>query len=522
MEFIIDHENYRGMPLARKPNGEITWICAGKSELGKMREAWWKSKAQSLRLPTSGKWIARVAKANHPTKMKICQTCGRELSIEYVYPTKNLIKRFNRIPGCEDIFRYEDFLSIDQVIHIIINEIGTRGFKALSEIFDIPSYIGRTEREYYEYIYENFIVTERGFLSPGAMSNAPDRLDGFHSYNICCRSKEDTGRHKENLSRYSEDRRAYEHWADGDWKAASWLMNQSGYGKCIICEKEGPVTADHIGPISLGFSHLPIFQPLCKSHNSAKNNRMFYKDVEKLIALERGNIKYYFENEKGNLELEKLVDNNVVSWHAGHIWDSLKNRVRTDDDALNLSKVMRISHHHVLELLCSISRAGYKDFLIPYLHPEYAHFENIWFKDLNESTFDHDGVVRREGTKKQYQNNAARYIRKAIQALDDYHQKENRRVTNIFKSDEIREISIRNKDIINKIRLDRKQIPELRRNLEWAFCIKQGDVIDQRISQILNKSGGLHSSGRNEDIHESILSLIRYIDNRIIEQRNTL
>ena len=34
----------------------------------------------------------------------------------------------------------------------------------------------------------------RGRLSPGAMSNPPDRLDGFHTYNLCCRSKQDTGR----------------------------------------------------------------------------------------------------------------------------------------------------------------------------------------------------------------------------------------------------------------------------------------------------------------------------------------
>src|SRR3989344_1701512 len=51
---------------------------------------------------------------------------------------------------------------------------------------------------------------KRNSLSAGAMSNAPDRLDGYHTYNLCCRSKQDTGRHKSNLARYGEDRRAYE------------------------------------------------------------------------------------------------------------------------------------------------------------------------------------------------------------------------------------------------------------------------------------------------------------------------
>ena len=42
-------------------------------------------------------------------------------------------------------------------------------------------------------------------LGPGAMSNFPDRFDGFHSYNRCCRSTEDTGRSVENLKSYTKD-----------------------------------------------------------------------------------------------------------------------------------------------------------------------------------------------------------------------------------------------------------------------------------------------------------------------------
>ena len=47
------------------------------------------------------------------------------------------------------------------------------------------------------------------------MGNPPDRLDGFHSYNRCCRGTSDKGRFKENLKRYGDDRRAYENWSDG-------------------------------------------------------------------------------------------------------------------------------------------------------------------------------------------------------------------------------------------------------------------------------------------------------------------
>lgn len=523
MEFIINHPNYRGMPGIRTTNGEIAWICAGKSDLGKQREAWWRRRAGILGLSMDGKWIAKVAKANHPTKMKVCQVCGRELSIEYVYPTKNLIKRFNKIRGCEDLFCYEDFLPIDQIIRILVTRIGERAYRELSEIFHIPTGINKTETDYLAYIRQHYVTTESGHFSPGAMSNAPDRLDGFHSYNICCRSKEDTGRHTDNLSRYGEDRRAYEHWADGDWKSASWLMNRGGMGRCVLCEMDGDpsvksISADHIGPISLGFTHLPIFQPLCRSHNSAKNNRMFHSDVIRLIDLERDSITYY----RGNLTYEKTEPNQVASWHAEYIWDSLKREVHSDNDALELAKAMRLSHHYFLELLYSISVAGCKDYLLNYLHPEHAHFEYISFKNLDESTFSHDGVVRSPGTKGQYQNNAARYIRKAIQALEDYHQKENRRIKNIFTLTEIRQIQTMQDTLVERIRADARHNPELRRAMEAAFDGGSGDVIDKRILQLLRRPGGLNPSERNNEIDESILRYIRHIDDKIICMTNSL
>ena len=53
------------------------------------------------------------------------------------------------------------------------------------------------------------------------------------------------------------------------------------------------VSADHIGPISLGFCHSPFFAPMTKEENSAKNNRLRYQDVLKLIQLESEEIKSF-------------------------------------------------------------------------------------------------------------------------------------------------------------------------------------------------------------------------------------
>ncbi|MFH1656940.1 MAG: hypothetical protein ABH919_00515 [bacterium] len=244
-----------------------------------------------------------------------------------------------------------------------------------------------------DYVYPN----KKGGLSPGAMSNAPDRLDGFHSYNLCCRSEQDTGRHKSNLARYGEDRRAYENWAEGDWKAASWLMKEF--------QKYG-ISPDHLGPISLGFRHAPKFRPLSRAANSARNNRMTLKDVKLLI-----------EEEK---------EEKVISSHSKYIWNLLKKRVRNDSDALKLSKLMRENMHCVLSIFSYIANRGYKNFLIKhFLYPEYANY-SIRFEELDPSTGLYKKMVKTKGTKKQYRNNAKRYIRISFESLKQYSLKRNR------------------------------------------------------------------------------------------------
>lgn len=247
-----------------------------------------------------------------------------------------------------------------------------------------------------DYVYKN----KRGTLSPGAMSNAPDRFDGYHSYNQCCRSKEDTGRHKENLQRYGEDRRAYEFWVDGDWKAASWLMQEF---------RKNKVSPDHIGPISLGFSHRPRFNPMSASDNSAKNNRMTLDDVKFLLK----------DEEKGEM---------VVSWHSKFIWDKLKHKVKSSEDSLKLSKLMRQNMHYVLRMLYVIHKEGHSDFLVKnFLHPEYAKF-SISFENFNHKDGTFTKIIKIEGDKKQYTNNAERYVRKSLLSLEKYEDKKNRRV----------------------------------------------------------------------------------------------
>ena len=326
MDFIVKHPNYTGMPEAHKTDGSIRWVTSGKSEIGQKRLAWWDKKRKELKIKKDGPWISKVARTIHPIGKKPCQICGKEMSLDYIYPNK------------------------------------------------------------------------RGGFSPGAMSNAPDRFEGYHTYNLCCRSVQDTGRHKDNLNRYGEDRRAYENWADGDWKAASWLMKVFNKHK---------VSPDHIGPISLGFSHNPQFNPLTPAKNSAKNNRMTFADVKKLIELEKSGA-------------------SVISWHSKYIWDILKNKIKTDSDALKLSKIMRRNMHQILLILSEISKQGYSKFLVTnFLHPEYA-FYSVAFKDFDPKTGFYKEMIKTPGNKKQYANNAKRYVRISLESLKAYQKVKNR------------------------------------------------------------------------------------------------
>lgn len=117
-----------------------------------------------------------------------------------------------------------------------------------------------------------------------------------------------------------------------------------------------PCAADHIGPISLGFSHRPVFQPLCTPCNSAKNNRMYYSDVQKLIAAEQD-------------------EEDIASWYCAPVWNRLKNLVETPDDAVKLSRVLRDNRHNAMMLLERLMLDGHLVFLTTFLNLLYANYE---------------------------------------------------------------------------------------------------------------------------------------------------
>jgi len=393
-EFIVNHQKYQGLHFTRNISGSIRWVVTGKSEEGQQRRKWWIAKCEKLGIKVEAGAFAKVAVAIHPTKIHVCQICGKGLRVEYVYPNKNLI---NKLKLAFQI-QYQTF---DKDIFQIIDELSVseENMEKLKAIFKSPDQIKNTE-SLKRWLYGTHTKTSsKSFLSPGVMSNPPDRFDGFHSDGNCCRSESDKGRHKENLQRYGQDRRVYENWADGDWKQADRLMSEF---------RKFGLSADHIGPISLGFCHRPKFHALTREENSAKNNRMSFSDVKVLIADEK----------KGE---------QVVSWHSKYLWDNLKNHVRNDIDAVKLSALMRTNLHYVLTLFSIIDENGFREFLMQFLNLKYSFFD-YKFEGFNPKNGSFEKVTKTEKRGKNQDNNTERYIRVAFESLEEYKNITNRKV----------------------------------------------------------------------------------------------
>lgn len=400
-EFIVGHVNYKGLFFERGADKRVKWVVTGKSDKGIERRNWWDKKCSEHGIKLGAGCYAKIAYILHPSKLHTCQICGKQLRLEYVYPNKRTI----------DSFKKEFNLSINPYtkdIYQIIDEVvkANDDIEKVKRIFKIKGASIPSVDDLKQYIKVNFVEEYSKALSPGVFSNSPDRFDGYHSDGNCCRGVSDKGRHKSNMQRYGQDRRVYENWADGDWKMADRLMS--------IFRKHD-LSADHIGPISLGFCHRPKFHPLTKAENSAKNNRMSLSDVEVLLADEK--------------------TEQIVSWHSKFIWDKLKGKVATDKDAVKLSDLMRRNLHHILIVFSMIDEKKHGEFLEQFLNPEYSFFD-YKFEGFIPETGKYEKFISKKLTGKNQQNNIKRYYRVAFDKLKEYKEIENRK-TNIWKSKEV-------------------------------------------------------------------------------------
>lgn len=234
------------------------------------------------------------------------------------------------------------------------------------------------------------------------MSNFPDRYDGFHTYNRCCRAIQDKGRSKENLKSYNKDRRAYEYWNDGNIQAANQFMGSSFFNN---------MSADHIGPISLGFVHDPLYlQPMLNGDNSSKRDRLQRVDIKKMI------------------QIEKRTNTTAISWYAKELWEFIKeNYVFAQDDFFvvyrNILKQNMTNFMFILKTILENCPNNGEAFLCKaFLEPKYEYFKYSY--SMNER----GEIVNRKPrhNTERNKNEIVRYKRIAIDAIYDYSEKNNR------------------------------------------------------------------------------------------------
>ncbi len=173
-----------------------------------------------------------------------------------------------------------------------------------------------------------------------------------------------------------------------------------------------PCSADHIGPVSLGFAHRPEFQLLCKPCNSAKNNRLYYSDVLNLCRAER------------NRET-------VTSWYMEELWQLLRARPIGRDTTLRLYRILRDNRHNAMMTLARYIDAGHYLFLYTFLNLGYADFNyKITGFHVNNHIITAD-IERTPSTLVYVREQKARRVRVAFSSLIEYSAKENRNGFNI-------------------------------------------------------------------------------------------
>lgn len=425
MDFIVNHPNYKGLSIAKKEDGTYNWVTTAKTEVGKERIEWADKKATELGYPIESGVYARVMREIHPNKQKVCQICGESLSIYYFYPNKNLLKSLKKKFGYD--FEYTQHI-VEIVSELLDNGFSEATIKSyllgkfkidiMAEKLDINDLLEICEKKCRE--------GSSKMLGPGAMSNFPDRYDGFHTYNRCCREFEDKGRWADNMSTYSKDRRAYEYWSDGNIHAANKFMRSIYF--------DG-TSADHLGPISLGFIHDSHYlRPLDQGLNSTKRDRLLVEDIDSII------------------EIEKKTEITAMTWYSTKIWNYIKSNYKhtpekVEEYRLALKQNMTNFMEVLWQIINNTGNNGMTFLIETILKPKFYYFEfSYGFNELGEII----NKSKRHKTKAAEQEQD-RFIRIAFESVNDYYEKENRNVKVTLDNKDFRLLESICDDIKNKV-----------------------------------------------------------------------
>lgn len=479
MKSIVTHPVYKGMPDAVGTEGKIQWEAPSNRSSGiyqhthQKRRQWWQAKAiQAGISPLSDQWISKTAKKIHPTGEKPCKRCGTVLQIAYAYPNKRLLNKIEKKYGGRieflPLLKITDL--VQQVADLIDAKTAIEDFSQMLKTshISVPAFDGELD-DFLSWIEDVYIPSEPSTLSPGAMSNAPDRFDGFHSFNLCCRGIADSGRSLSNLKSYGTDRRVFEYWSEGNWIAADKLMaliSSAFANEANADGGDGAPTADHVGPLSLGFKHTPYFRLLSKRANSAKNNRMTLADIKRLLEIE----------EKGEI---------VTSWYAENLWNSRKGDVDTEEKALRISKLLRDNQRNAMIILSELFNGkhyGLLQYLMELNHAD----SNVQFSNLRIENFEtaFDDVILTPRTTKFATEQKARRLRVGYEALRTYLMKLNRHAY-IVSNDEVEK---EKEKLLEYLKDNAILLSPIDQAIETVIFPTNGIILEEDIRKLINES----------------------------------
>ncbi|HFI0578085.1 TPA: hypothetical protein ACGO28_000429 [Streptococcus suis] len=298
MEEIIAHPNYRNLPIRFKDDGSPVWGAtktAKKDTTSKKREEWADEKARQLGLEASSKKYANTMFAIHPTKKKACQGCGNTMDLHYIYPTQYTISYFEK----NFAYQFDRYDSIYDILH-----------KLPQHETAIQQYLIQKAKLPVEWEQQSIkdVLTEvellcrtegKKIFRSGASSHFPERFDGFHSLNLCCRTQKDKLDVKGTTANQHQEQAFYKYWVDGNSCAAKQLMKdyQLFHGQNL----------QYIGPLNLGFIDDPLNLQATPNNYRAREGQLYQSDIEKLI------------------ELEKETQVSPVSYFLKKIWEFIRN-----------------------------------------------------------------------------------------------------------------------------------------------------------------------------------------------------
>lgn len=433
-EDLIKHPNYleyqeemrNTFPFNEMEDENDRWVATIKTLKGRKRMEWAEPIAEREGIFKNERkqpgWRAKLMLSIHPFGEKPCANCGDTMSLFYVYLNQNLIKKINNVFGLDMAITdtLDDFI-------IFAREEGASDIELISFLKEVSNIHDEFDKpEDLIPIMEKQCREEgKRYVGPGAASNFPDRFDGFHDYNRCCRSEKDLGRSPENMRTYGDDRRACENLSDGNLGKAD---------KYVRSKEFENMTADHIGPVSLGFKHDVInLTPMSGVDNSAKNNNLIASDVEKLIQCEKDN------------------STTAASWFIERIWNHCKDNYTVD----NLDK-----YKDALQDQGLLYRLTLND-LMKQGGPKTQTYmkQKLFKKHLDDCNFaysyDDEGIISKRLRKSltQIRKTKSTFLRRTIRAIKKSAEKENRRsasrVNEIFDQEKFRE---QRKTIANHIR----------------------------------------------------------------------